>query len=131
MPLTPPLEKPRHSLEVFDRLFERAFAPRQMTIASPTAGPAAELERPTTPEWPTAPERPETPLDMPDEELAEPSPAQQTSLETVWEEVLSSKSKELAGTPSKVKSLEGALLSPPASPPESPPRKRVARRRSR
>ncbi|KAI0368647.1 hypothetical protein BV20DRAFT_451484 [Pilatotrama ljubarskyi] len=128
--LTPPT-KPRHSLEVFDRLIERAFAPRPMHIASPIA-PPEEIERPRTPE------PPQTPLDMPDEEFTEPSPAQQTSLNTVWEEVLSTKEKELAASPSKVKSLEGAVLSTASATTElrhsqvpPPPKRKVAKRRSR
>ncbi|EIW57471.1 uncharacterized protein TRAVEDRAFT_48510 [Trametes versicolor FP-101664 SS1] len=110
---------PRHSLEVFDRLIERAFAPREMPIVSPVA----EERSPS-------PELPQTPLDMPDEELAEPeveaSPAQQDSLHTVWEAVQSAKERVLEGSPSKVPSLEGVVL-PPAS---ALPRKKVARKRS-
>lgn len=117
--ITPP-KMPRHSLEVFDRLIERAFAPREMPIVSPVA----EERSPS-------PELPQTPLDMPDEELAEPeveaSPAQQDSLHTVWEAVQSAKERVLEGSPSKVPSLEGVVL-PPAS---ALPRKKVARKRSR
>ncbi|OJT03391.1 hypothetical protein TRAPUB_6060 [Trametes pubescens] len=115
---------PRHSLEVFDRLIERAFAPREMPIVSPVAEERALARTPS-------PELPQTPLDMPDEEFAEPeveaSPAQQNSLHTVWEEVLSAKERVLEGSPSKVASLEGVVL-PPAS---ALPRKKVTRKRSR
>ncbi|KAI0635843.1 hypothetical protein C8Q77DRAFT_1216385 [Trametes polyzona] len=108
---------PRHSLEVFDRLLERAFAPRDLAILSPSA-PVPVLSGERAPS-------PETPLDMPDEDLAEVSPAQQDSIDTVWEDILSAKEKGLAGSPSKVKSLEGVVL-----PPVPLKKVKVAKRRS-
>ncbi|KAI0833385.1 hypothetical protein BC628DRAFT_1307530 [Trametes gibbosa] len=107
---------PRHSLEVLDRLIERALAPREMSIVSPVL--------PVKPLGDALPEPPQTPLDIPDEDLVEVPPAQQNSLNTVWEEVLSAKEKEMEASPSKVKSLEGVSLPPTLS------KKKVAKRKS-
>ncbi|KAI0326646.1 hypothetical protein GY45DRAFT_1356178 [Cubamyces sp. BRFM 1775] len=118
---TPP-RKPRSSLEVLDRLLESASAPRDLTIVSPESSPTrigGKVQRPQTPD------SPETPLDIPDEDFGEPSPPGDNSLDTVWEAVLSAKSKDLAASPSKVKSLDETIVAEP------PPKKKVPKRKSR
>lgn len=96
MPSTP-FRKPRHSLEAFDRLLERAFAPREI----PTTG----LSIIAVPEQPPSPTTPfYSPVDG-----SFPISVGDTSasLDPIWEEVRETKALELAASPSKVKSLEG------------------------
>ena len=109
-PATPP-RKPRHSLEVFDRLLDRAFAPRGAPpplVLSTAAvhedddddgggGGDADAERATTAFY--SPVEPDFPIALHD-----------GSLDSVWEEVRSAKARELAGAPSKVRSLAGPSL---------------------
>ncbi|OBZ72371.1 hypothetical protein A0H81_07982 [Grifola frondosa] len=109
--------KPLRSLDAFDKLFERAFAPRETPIVTPLMIPE-DLKRPM------APEPPFTPLYSP---LHSPGPTpQEVSLDPLWEEVRQAKERELAASPSKVKSL-GMAISPETS---APTGKKVAKRRS-
>ncbi|OSD06483.1 hypothetical protein PYCCODRAFT_1431479 [Trametes coccinea BRFM310] len=119
---TPP-KNFRRSLEVLDRLLENASGRHDAPMPSPDVL-VEDAQRPQTPV------SPETPLDIPDEDFDETSPPRHNSLDTVWEEVLLAKSKELAATPSKVKSLDGPTT-PPQVVPESPPRKKAPKRKSR
>ncbi|KAI0926147.1 hypothetical protein AcW1_008387 [Taiwanofungus camphoratus] len=93
--------KPRRSLDAFDRLFEKAFAPRETPAVTPLIMPA-DLKRPM------APEPPPTPLYSPMDPTFPGSP-QPVSLDPVWEEVRQSKERELAVSPSKVRSVETAM----------------------
>ncbi len=99
-----PFRKPRHSLEAFDKLFERAFAPRESLAPISTSD---DIHRLTTP----SPPSPSTPFYSPvDPNFPIPiSPLQEVSLDPIWEEVRQTKERELEGSPSKVKSLEGAM----------------------
>ncbi|KAI0710233.1 hypothetical protein C8Q76DRAFT_741632 [Earliella scabrosa] len=101
MPSTP-FRKPRHSLEAFDRLFERAFAPRETPALSLMTD---DIRRPTAPEPPS----PGTQFYSPVDGSFPISPQQEVSLDPIWEEVRQTKEKELAASPSKVKSLEGSM----------------------
>ncbi|KAI0749395.1 hypothetical protein C8Q80DRAFT_1076740, partial [Daedaleopsis nitida] len=118
MPSTP-FRKPRHSLEAFDKLFERAFAPRESTVLHP-APPQLSLalsddtREPIAPSplSPMSPASPVTPFYSPVDGSfpisAQPQELSDSSLDPIWEEVMQTKEKELAASPSKVKSLEGA-----------------------
>ena len=101
MPSTP-FRKPRHSLEAFDRLFERAFAPRETPALSLMTD---DIRGPTAPEPPS----PGTQFYSPVDSSFPIAPQQEVSLDPIWEEVRQTKEKELAASPSKVKSLEGSM----------------------
>ncbi|KAI0714340.1 hypothetical protein C8T65DRAFT_644769 [Cerioporus squamosus] len=136
MPSTP-FRKPRHSLEAFDKLFERAFAPREIPALTPLSF-SDDIRRPTAP----SPPSPSTPFYSPVDANfpISPAPVGETSLDPIWEEVMQTKERELASSPSKVKSLEGASQSPSQqsqssqtqvqqpTPPQT--KKRVTKRRS-
>ncbi|KAI8980110.1 hypothetical protein BD414DRAFT_523943 [Trametes punicea] len=117
------LDEPRSSLEALDQLLKSASAQHQLSIDSPDV-PAEGFPRPQ------GPTPPETPLDIPDEDLEELPPARRNLLETVWEEVLSAKSKGLEASPSKVKSLGREAVLPMAMA-DPPVKRKVAKRRSR
>ncbi|KAH9945388.1 uncharacterized protein BXZ73DRAFT_96377 [Epithele typhae] len=104
--------KPRHSLEVFDRLLDRAFAPRPgpgpgpgplpnaLSLAGESASARAQAELPPSPTTAFfSPVDPGSPVPVQDDAALE--------LEAVWEEVRRHKARALAGAPSKVKSLGG------------------------
>ncbi|KAI1797208.1 hypothetical protein LXA43DRAFT_402017 [Ganoderma leucocontextum] len=137
MPSTP-FRKPRQSLEAFDRLFERAFAPREtppMSLAPLTLMDDRDIRPPSPKTQFYSPMETEFPID-----------AHDNSLDSLWDEVRQAKEVELESSPSKVKSLEGATMSLGSSHSataagrpgpgsgerqQSPPgRKRVAKRRS-
>ncbi|CDO74963.1 hypothetical protein BN946_scf184945.g35 [Trametes cinnabarina] len=120
---TPP-KNFRRSLEVLDRLLENASGRHD---SAPMSSPDVFVE---DAQGLHTPPPPETPLDIPDEDFDESSPPRQGSLDTVWEEVLLAKSKELASSPSKVMSLDGTAP-PPAIATDSPPRKKPLKRKSR
>lgn len=115
MPSTP-FRKPRHSLEAFDKLFERAFAPRESTVLHPAPPPLPPplVLSPIAPSSlsPMSPPSPVTPFYSPVDGSfpisAQPQELSDSSLDPIWEEVMQAKERELAGAPSKVKSLEGA-----------------------
>ncbi|TFK81256.1 hypothetical protein K466DRAFT_531995 [Polyporus arcularius HHB13444] len=104
MPSTP-FRKPRHSLEAFDKLFERAFAPRENPALTPLSL-SDDIRRPTAPSPPSPSTLFYSPVD-PNFPIS-PAPIGETSLDPIWEEVMQTKERELASSPSKVKSLEGA-----------------------
>ena len=102
MPSTP-FRKPRHSLEAFDKLFERAFAPREPPSLAPLSL-SDDTRRSAIP----SPPSPSTPFYSPVDPNFPISP-QEASLDPIWEEVMLTKERELATAPSKVKSLEGSM----------------------
>ena len=132
-----PFRKSRHSLEAFDKLFERAFAPRDTLDLTPLSL-ADDAKRPTVlGPLPPSPNRTQfySPV-----ETEFPIDSHENSLDSIWEEVRQTKEVELASSPSKVKSLEGAArsgssqsptLQPASVQQQSPGRKRVAKKRSR
>ncbi|PIL35659.1 hypothetical protein GSI_02389 [Ganoderma sinense ZZ0214-1] len=136
MPATP-FRKPRQSLEAFDKLFERAFAPRDTPPLS--LAPLA-----LTDDRDVRPPSPKTQFYSPMETEFPISDGHDHSLDSLWDEVRQAKEVELESSPSKVKSLEGATLSLGSSQsgtapvrrqttgeqPQSPGRKRVTKRRS-
>ncbi|EJF64757.1 hypothetical protein BD309DRAFT_945486 [Dichomitus squalens] len=131
-----PFRKSRHSLETFDKLFERAFAPRNTLDLTPLSL-TDDVKRPTV-LGPSPPSPDRTQFYSP--VLSEfPIDSHEDSLDSIWDEVRHAKEVELASSPSKVKSLDGAVTSGssqsptlrPASGQQSPGRKRVAKKRSR
>lgn len=138
---TAPFRKPRHSLEAFDKLFERAFAPRDT--------PPLTLDRmPLTDDREVRPPSPRTQFYSPVETEFPIDAHGDNSLDSLWDEVRQAKEVELESSPSKVKSLEGATMSLESSESatamapvrrlgageqqqQSPGRKRVTKRRSR
>ncbi len=137
MPATP-FRKSRHSLETFDRLFDRAFAPRETPPVS-----LAPLK--LTDDRDVRPPSPRTQFYSPMETEFPISDGHDHSLDSLWDEVRQAKEVELESSPSKVKSLEGATMSLGSSQSatagrpgpgsgeqqQSPGRKRVTKRRSR
>ncbi|KAM5530409.1 hypothetical protein V8D89_015920 [Ganoderma adspersum] len=140
MPATP-FRRSRQSLEAFDKLFERAFAPRDTPPLSLSLAPLA-----LTDDRDVRPPSPKTQFYSPMETEFPISDAHahDNSLDSLWDEVRQAKEVELESSPSKVKSLEGATMSlgssqsATAAPAgrqgtgeqQSPGRKRVTKRRS-
>lgn len=142
MPATP-FRKSRQSLEAFDKLFERAFAPRDTPPLSLSLAPLA-----LTDDRDVRPPSPKTQFYSPMETefTISDAHAHDNSLDSLWDEVRQAKEVELESSPSKVKSLEGATMSLGSSQSatavpvgrqgtgeqqQSPGRKRVTKRRSR
>ena len=127
-PLAIKTGKTLRSLDTIDKLFERAFAPR-ISISS-ADGPSAK-RRSVDQRRPMAPEPPDTSYDSPLDPPAQTTP--KISLDPIWDEVRQTKERELAASPSKVKSLDRVM--PPAPEPhvksELPPPKKVVKRKSR
>lgn len=128
-PLAIKTGKTLRSLDTIDKLFERAFAPR-ISISS-VDGPNAK-RRSVDQRRPMAPEPPETSYDSPLDPPGQTTP--KISLDPIWDEVRQTKERELAASPSKVKSLD-RVMAPAAPEPhvksEHPAPKKVVKRKSR
>ena len=122
--------KPLRSLDTIDKLFERAFSPR---ISISSADGPNNKRRSVDTRRPKAFEPPGTSNDSPIEQPGQVTP--KMSLDPIWDEVRHAKERELAASPSKVKSLEKVMdsvepeiLTKPGS--KFPPKK-VVKRKSR
>lgn len=130
-PLAIKTGKTLRSLDTIDKLFERAFAPR--ASISSADGPTPKRRSVDLSRRPAAVEPPSTAhdtlLDPPS--LATPK----MSLDPIWDEVRQTKERELAASPSKVKSLDKVMTrtvsEPTPAKPELPPPKKVVKRKSR
>jgi len=100
--LTPSSSKTLRPKGGLEKLLSKAFAPPE----TPTITPSTSLS-PLAVKRPMAPEPPETPLHLDTPQTSQGHETIQTvPLSPVWNEVRQAKERALAGSPSKVKSLE-------------------------